>query len=82
MPRGIYYVSLAFYVFPIIYFQFGKMMKGGPSNNWKVVDRQSFQNFGKLIKPFGNMTFPISFQMFNVIGNSNIFAVLVDDEYS
>ena len=48
-------------------------MKCGPSNNWKVVDRPSFQNFGKLMKPFGNMSFPISFQMFNVIGNPNIF---------
>ena len=28
------------------------------------MDRQSNQNFGKLIKPFGNMTFPISFQTF------------------
>ena len=37
------------------------------------MDRPSFQNFGKLMKPFGNMSFPISFQMFNVIGNPNIF---------
>ena len=48
-------------------------MKCGPSNDRKVVDRLSFQNFGKLMKPFGNMSFPISFQMFNVIGNPNIF---------
>ena len=48
-------------------------MKCGSSNNWKAVDRPSFQNFGKLMKPFGNKSFPISFQMFNVIGNPNIF---------
>ena len=73
LPQGIYCISIAFYVFPIIHFQFGKVMKCGPSNKWKVEKRQSFQNFGKLIKSFGNMAFLISFQMFNVIGNPNIF---------
>ena len=52
---------------------FGKVLKCGPSNNWKVVDTLYFQNYGKLIKLFGNMTFPIPFQRLEVIGNANIF---------
>ena len=49
------------------------MLKGGRSKDWKVEDTSYFQLYGKLIKPCGNMVFPMSFHRYKLIGNPYIF---------